>query len=218
MTIFVNDRALLERFRRGDRESLERVYWVYVAKIESILRAGGPRSDQAWVPGVSSVEIEDLVQEVFSRAFAPEARRAYDGLRPYGPYLFSIARNALADWWRRHGREVAMEINVTGVTAEFEVTDDDPGPYADPRTTEVVDRFVRELGGDLRAVHEKRFVLGLSQRDAAAALGIGRQSLRTLEARLTARLREALEAEDQAAPTAVAVAGGGRRGRSTETP
>jgi DNA-directed RNA polymerase specialized sigma24 family protein len=56
----------------------------------------------------------------------------------------------------------------------------------------VVERFLRELAPELKAVHEKRYTLGLSQAEAAAALGITRQRLRTAEARLRDGLARAL--------------------------
>jgi DNA-directed RNA polymerase specialized sigma24 family protein len=50
------------------------------------------------------------------------------------------------------------------------------------------------LSPELKKVHEAMYVQGLSQREAAAALGLGRQVVRTLESRLREGLRAALEA------------------------
>ena len=137
------------------------------------------------------------------RAFAPDTRLSYDGLRPFVPFLFTIARNTLVDWWRRRGREVPMALTLDDTPEEM-TADVAPGNFDDARTMAVVERFVRRLHDDLRAVHEARFDRGLSQRDAAEALGMGRQTLRTLERRLTDQLREAL-ADDppRSAPAAV---------------
>jgi RNA polymerase sigma factor (sigma-70 family) len=204
MTIFPANAAMLQLFRDGDRETLATVYWQYVAKVETVLRAGCAAPPHAPVPGAggSPADLEDILQEVFERAFAPAARAAYDGTRPYAPYLFAIARNALADWWRRRGREIPTDWPF------FETSLDrmpvEP-PYADAGTVAMVERFLLELPPDLRAIHEKRFVAGLSQRDAAAALGIGRQALRTLEARLTDLLRATLEGEEPARSVSPAV-------------
>jgi RNA polymerase sigma factor (sigma-70 family) len=190
MEIFANDHGLLRRFREGEREALGQVYWTYVDRVEGLLRR---RLTQ--VGGSSPADLEDLVQEVFIRAFAPDTRLGYDGLRPYTPYLFTIARNTLIDWWRRRGRQVPTSLTLDEAPDEVAVTEDPGGAYADARTMVVVERFVRGLVPELRAVHEARFDRGLSQRDAADALGIGRQTLRTLERRLTDQLREALAEE-----------------------
>ena len=56
----------------------------------------------------------------------------------------------------------------------------------------VVDRHVASLAGDERRIHDALYVRGLSQREAAAQLGIGRQVIRTVEAHLRAELRREL--------------------------
>jgi RNA polymerase sigma factor (sigma-70 family) len=203
MEIFGNDHGLLRRFREGDRQALAHVYWATVDKVEALLRKRLCGVGPAWAGGAPS-ELEDLVQEVFIRAFAPETRLGYDGLRPYLPYLFTIARNTLVDWWRRRGRELPTSLTLDDAPEEAAV-DETAGSFADPRTMALVERFVRGLPADLRAVHEARFDRGLSQRDAAEALGMGRQTLRTLERRLTDQLREALaETPPERAPAAEA--------------
>jgi RNA polymerase sigma factor (sigma-70 family) len=194
MEILANDRGLLLRFREGDREALAQVYWAHVDSVERVLRARFfAAAPSTW--GGSASDLEDVVQEVFIKAFAPEARRSYDGLRPYGPFLLTIARHVLADWCRRRGREIPTDIEPPEAD-EGAVFADATAAFADARKMALVERFVHALPRELRAVHEARFGEGLSQRDAAAALGIGRQRLRTLEQRLTAMLRETLEESD----------------------
>jgi RNA polymerase sigma-70 factor (ECF subfamily) len=53
----------------------------------------------------------------------------------------------------------------------------------------MVAAFVQTLDADDRRLLDVRFVDGLSQRDAAAALGTSRQRLRTIEDRLRDRFR-----------------------------
>jgi DNA-directed RNA polymerase specialized sigma24 family protein len=57
----------------------------------------------------------------------------------------------------------------------------------------VVGRYLSLLPADLQRVHDALFVQGLSQRDAAIALGLGRQVVRTLASRLREGLRSALK-------------------------
>ncbi len=61
------------------------------------------------MPGGGSSELEDLIQEVFVRAFSEKGRLAYDGLRDYEPYICTIARNLLIDRARKQGREVPLD-------------------------------------------------------------------------------------------------------------
>src|ERR671919_469239 len=96
------DPALLEAFRRGEREALARVYRDHVDDVEAFLRARLARAGRltAW-------SLADLVQDVFLRAFANKARASYDGQREYQPYLRALARNLLIDRLRRSVRETS---------------------------------------------------------------------------------------------------------------
>jgi RNA polymerase sigma-70 factor, ECF subfamily len=198
MPIFRGKPDLLRGFRAGERAALETIYRAHVDKVTSIIRFGfQPRDGQSSVPGlrVHAAETADLVQEVFAKAFTAPARRSFDGLREYGPYLYAIARNVLADWGRRAGRELPTEQRRLQQEAEdsWVPGDDELVPWADAGTIALVSRYLDGLDDDLRRVHRARFVEGLSQRDAADRLGVGRQALRTLEGRLRDGLRRALE-------------------------
>src|SRR5262245_58713871 len=101
------DRELLDGFRAGRREALERVYWANVDGIETLVQAGLRRSQQ-----FSPANLADLVQEIFAKAFSKKARAAYDGQRDYGPFLRQLARNTLIDWLRARGRELAGDFDL----------------------------------------------------------------------------------------------------------
>jgi DNA-directed RNA polymerase specialized sigma24 family protein len=107
----------------------------------------------------------------------------------------TIARNVLSDWARRWGREVPMSDFIELLAdhrARPELTSLDGVETLDPARSRVVARYVETLSPDLRLVHQHRFVRAQSQRDAARTIGITRQRLRTLEARLVKGLRRAL--------------------------
>jgi len=109
MALLRTDRVLLDGFRAGAPDALGRVYAEYVRKVERLLSAGFEvRGRGTRVGGAcrQPQDLADLVQDVFLRAFSPQGRQAYDGLRDYGPYLFAIARNVLVDWARVLGREI----------------------------------------------------------------------------------------------------------------
>jgi RNA polymerase sigma factor (sigma-70 family) len=138
--------------------------------------------------GATRAEIADVMQETFLRAFEDRARRAYDDQRDYGPYVASIARNLLADWARKRGRELSLD----PWDAEAATVPADAPLWADEPTMRIVERYLATLEPDARALHEARFVRGLSQERAAGLLGCTRQQLRTREARLREGLRDAL--------------------------
>lgn len=101
MADFRNDPEWLEAFRCGQRAALERVYRTYARGIERYLRALARSNAQREFAQGSA--IADFLQEVFVRAFAPRARQSYDGVRDYGAYLATIARNCFIDALRAKG-------------------------------------------------------------------------------------------------------------------
>jgi RNA polymerase sigma factor (sigma-70 family) len=197
MPIFRNDPNLLERFRAGDRSALEQVYWAFQAKIQRILSRGF-MVGSARVGGLSARagDLADLVQEVFVKAFAPHARASFDHTRDYAPYIYAIARNVLSDWQRRSGREILLEDRELMVAAEGIEGEADDAPWSDPSTVALVERYLAGLSPLLRAVHEQRYLLGVSQSTAAERLKMSRQQIRTHEIRLKQGLAEALASSE----------------------
>jgi RNA polymerase sigma factor (sigma-70 family) len=187
---------LLERFRAGDEEALEAVYWACVDHVtriaEAVLRAcasGGARG-----PGEMASVLADVVQEVFVKAFAPDARRRFDASRPYEPYLGQIARNVAIDHWRQMRRYVPSDVEplIDQLSLEADADNERDGDWADYETVAVVNRYLASLDEESRRVHDALYVKGMSQREAAEMLGLGRQVIRTTEAKLRRGLRREL--------------------------
>lgn len=191
MTVFAGDRPLLDAFRRGDRAALTTVYFRYVDEIAALIRLGfSIPSSGARVPGARDAQTErDLVQEVFTRAFAPRARDAYDGLRPYGPYLRQIARNLLIDRARAANHSVPLDEGAAELVIEPEAADADAVWQEQRRLT--LD-YLAGLAPELQTLVKLRFEDEMSQEQAAAMLGISRRRVRTLEARIQRGLRKVL--------------------------
>jgi len=189
MTLFRDRPQLLAAFRRGERAALVAVYWAYVDRVERLIRGGWrtPTGERVEPPGRD--DIADLVQETFARAFGERARLGFDGVREFGPYLATIARNLLVDWARRRGREVPVDVDERWIDAPVEGASETDAAWTDAATVARVEAYLATLSSELVAVHRERYVLGRSQRDAAAALGISRQQLRTRENRLRDGLR-----------------------------
>lgn len=188
MPIFRGDVNLLEAFRRGERRALEQVYRAYVRMLDGYLRALA-RVSPAPELAQRSV-IVDSLQEVFTRAFSPAARAAYDGTRPYGPYLRRIAKNYFIDQLRARVRtpeELFDALPDADLDSHAECE-----KLADPRVSAVLSAYLASLPPSLRGVYEQRFVHGKSQEDACSTLGVTRRRLRTEEDRLMRGLRRAL--------------------------
>lgn len=177
---------LLASFRAGRPEALERIYLENAGAIRALVQTRLRRSGH-----FSPANAADLVQEVFTKAFSERARLAYDGERAYGPFLRQLASNTLIDWLRIQGREIAGTLDVDSL-AEAHLAADASVTRFPSEVIALTRRFVHELPPELRRVHERRFLAAESQGAAAQALGISRQTLRTLERRLLAQLRRQL--------------------------
>jgi RNA polymerase sigma factor (sigma-70 family) len=183
-----------QRSQQRDREELAHIYQQFAKRVEAWVRNGARGGDPA--------EIADLVQEVFIRLFRSLARGQYDGDRPFGAYVHGIAHNVVVDRARRVHREIPTDLRALAHRVLASGESAAVGPrYRDPSALKVTESFLGSLPAELRAVHQERFVAGRSQRAAAAILGLTRQRLRTLEERLFAGLRQALEESAAVVPT-----------------
>jgi RNA polymerase sigma factor (sigma-70 family) len=190
------DRNLQVGFRNGHREALEAFYWAHVDDVvrtaRAVLRAsaadGGGRDNEI------ASDVADVVQEAFAKAFAPDARRRFDGERSFAPYLLQIARNLAIDHLRAKRRNVPIDVDQLAerLSLDARAADHQATDWADPAMVALVDGYVASLGEDERRIHDALYVLGLSQREAAGQLGLGRQVIRTVEAKLRAGLRREL--------------------------
>jgi RNA polymerase sigma factor (sigma-70 family) len=188
-----NETFDVQGFRDGRREVLADVYRMHVDQVERIVERGFWRgAARTAVRGVPAVDVPDLVQEVFARAFCDSARRSFDCRRRYSPFLAAIARNLVIDWLRRQRVELALPEEVADLRA-----DGAECPWVDEALAHVVEGYVSTLPERLKSVFEQRYVLGRPQTAAAAALGITRQRLRTRESKLRAGLSRALRTAAQ---------------------
>jgi RNA polymerase sigma factor (sigma-70 family) len=184
------DSTFLDGFRRGERKVLARVYSEHVEEVERFVRSFFTSDYQKHRLASRSVDLEDLVQEIFTRAFSQTARLSFDVQRPYGPFLGALARNLVVDWARRRCPEIPTE-DIERYAANLNSAAD--VPWADGETIRLVDDYVARLNPELREIHELRYVLNHTQEEACRALGLSRQQLRTREKHLRDGLRRALK-------------------------
>jgi RNA polymerase sigma-70 factor (ECF subfamily) len=81
--------ALMRQAQAGDPHAYTQV----LHETASILRLFLRR----WLKNPS--EIDDVIQEILISIH--KSRHTYDGLRPYKPWVFAIARYRLSEYWRR---------------------------------------------------------------------------------------------------------------------
>lgn len=199
--ILSQDRPLLDAFRAGERDALARIFRHYVEDVTRTLRSGVKVKVDGQATRVGSGlpegEIEALVQETFLKAFSPKARQSYDGLRPFGAWLATIARNLLVDRTRgQRRRAVLME---PGRLDELAGEEPEPASSALWRLEEQdLARLVAEARADIgepgTSIYRLRYEQGLSLRETAEGLGMALITVRRHDARLRqallSRLRE----------------------------
>ena len=145
-----------------------------------------------------ALELEDAHQEAFVRAFSPQHRQAYDGLRPYLGYLCVIGRSAAIDVLRRRGKVVQNAIAVDDADSGVaQLALDAPTPEEAALKAElqgVIQGFLATLDPLLQQLAQLRFVEGMAQEAAAAQLKLTRSEVRTREQRVRQALVKYLEA------------------------
>jgi len=203
--LLIDDRALLDAFRRGDRTALERVYSTYARDVAAQLRRGFSFQSSGRTCRFhgtrSAADLEDRVHDVFSRAFSDSARLGYDGLTPYKTYLFTIARNLVIDDFRRKERAlVEYSIDPPEVSEPIDQNDaTEPtlgamspsgDPEKDAQTRQLlglVDTFKRELPERERTVWRLRFEEEKEHKDIAVETGLSESKIKTSEGRIRER-------------------------------
>jgi RNA polymerase sigma-70 factor, ECF subfamily len=202
--LLVEDRKLLERFRRGEKDALETVYRAYAPRLAAFLRggfsfnSGGRRLSYRGTR--SAFDLEDRMHDVFCRAFSERARLAYDGLTPYEAYIITIARNVVIDEFRKKENEL-VEL---GIEEEREPMRGEGGDATEPllgsvvlsgdpardaeaaELVSLVNEFKGSLGEREREVFKLRFEEEREHKDIGEATGLSASKIKTSEQRIRA--------------------------------
>lgn len=190
-----HDRRLAEGWRLGHPDAVAEVYRRHFDEIYGYVR----------VALRDRYEAEDVAQTVFTKAI--EARERFD---PGGPgtlrtWLFSIARNAVADALRKRGRAVVEEpATVERRRASSSIMDTTPLTWiGDSDLAFLVER----LPDQQRDVVVLRYRIGLERVEVALAMDKTWRAVYDVERRALQRLEERLVAvkgraeRSQRAPT-----------------
>ena len=177
-TIQPTDEDLLSRVAQGDRDAFGDLYKRYARAVLGLaLRRLGDRG-----------RAEDAVQEAFASIW--RAARSYRRDRgPVAPWLYAVARNAIADRGRARV-ELPAEPSDT--------PSDSPGPPDRAEQSWVawrVHRALEELPETERSVLELAYWSELSQSEIADFLGIPLGTVKTRTRSGLRRLAEELEEE-----------------------
>ena len=195
MTLLVEDAALRRKFKRGNKAALVRIYREYAHDLVAFLKNGfviQSRDGEYFFPGYrnDAWALENAVQEIFARCFQKRAREAYDGLRPFRNYLFTIARNFIIDEFRKHRTGKVISIAEIDHFAEAPTSGEHHSPgdaeklLQDAELKALVRTFVANLDDDSRNVFKWRFQKGTSIEYAARKLGVTEYRVKKTEQRI----------------------------------
>jgi RNA polymerase sigma-70 factor (subfamily 1) len=186
--------TLLEQARAGDRQALSRTFEKYQKRLSVLVYFKLGSEARAFS------EVEDVVQDVFLRAFRDLERFQYQSPGSFLRWLSSIVDHVIIDRLRYQNRERRAGENVA-----FRSPSNPGGP--EPRDTQTPSRLfaqqeaVERLLDRLRALPEdyRQAILmarveGLSTAEMAERLGKSREAVALLVYRAVKRFRAICEA------------------------
>jgi len=172
-----NDSDLIARARKGDTEAFGELYRRYFDPIFRYLRTRVDQDDDA----------EDLAETVFLRAYTSLHRYRERGW-PFSAFLYQVARNALADHYRK-GRPETDLTEAEGLGTTARALDED---LVVAERIRLVQQAMTGLPTDYQEVIRLRILLGLSTEAAAQWMGRSEGALRVMLFRALAALRARL--------------------------
>ena len=170
-----DDAVLIER-ARSDPEAFGDLYERYVTRIYSYIyhRTG------------NSAEAEDLTERVFLQALTHLSNYTYRGL-PFSVWLFRIAHNLVANWYRDRGRSKTTSLDGIGsVLQEIDTLE---------RVEEaaLVRRAVAQLSRDRQQLLLLKFGQELSHAEIGQIMGRSEGAVKALLHRTLKALKEELK-------------------------
>lgn len=206
-TLLHKDPHWLAGYRRGDADALQRVFDSHSDELQKLLTTGMVTKSEGKRVRIriqDPDERDEVINEVFARAFSVATRRNYRGVAPFFPYLCRICRNVVVDRFHESRRERALfrSDNVDSPSGGFalseQAADWQSGPTSLGRSPEMsaartqlataLQAFMTTLTDEERELMRLYYEDDASQRTAAERLGIDRNRVRYLVTGVRRRL------------------------------
>lgn len=174
-----SETSLVERAVQRDSAAFTALYELH---IDRVLR-------HVWYQVPDRTDAEDITQDVFVKAWKSIHRYRWTGA-PFAAWLFTIARNAVNDYYRSKKNTRSLD------DIEEPRSDDSPAAKAESVFAgEEVRRAVTRLKGDQQAVIIMRFVDGLSYEEISRATGKAEGAVRVIQHRALKELKKIMDKE-----------------------
>jgi RNA polymerase sigma-70 factor (ECF subfamily) len=172
------DEWLAQRVQAGDSAAFEELARRYLRPVYAVV--GSVLREQA--------DVEDASQETFLRAI--DGIHTFDTARPFGPWLYTIARNTARNWRRaasRHSDDPVEAVAVAG---------DDPDPATQAVRAEIrvlVATALDDLPEQRRTAFRLFDIEDYSAQEVGALMGISAGAVRAHVHHARRALRQRLE-------------------------
>ncbi len=198
------EKKLLDLYKTGERSAFLELYNKYAIPLRKFLHSGFSFASQGRIcrfKGLDhSMDIESIIQETFTRAFAPTTRSNYDSERPFQTYLFSIAKNLVLRECHQRDRLVivdhtddSLELNRHFPSLNRDSMGDNPENIAQNKQLEAITQgFFEKLTEEEQDFFSWRFSEGLTQEGTAQAMNTTRARIKLLEKNVRCRFLEIL--------------------------
>lgn len=108
----IDEKKLIQRLSKGDEMAFEILFYRYRGKIGNFIKRSIP----------PQIDLEETVHEIFLRIWINKEK--LDADRPFGPYLFRIARNVVIDELRKN-IEHSIYLRDSSFPSDFSINDTD---------------------------------------------------------------------------------------------
>lgn len=153
-----NEQTVLERLKLGDQEALSTLYFRYSAQLIYYVQR------TARSPFLS----EDVVHDTFIKVW--QNRDQIDLLKPFKPYLFTIAKRTLLNVLRRARQETDILAEIKKYALEEENTTELHLAYNE--SSSLLNEAIESLSGQVKETFIRCRIQGMSYKQAAESLQI----------------------------------------------
>jgi RNA polymerase sigma-70 factor (ECF subfamily) len=180
----MNERAAVERARKGDLDAFGELLRVHQAEAQRL----------AYVITGQTGDAEDAVQEAFVKAW--RAMDGFDAARPFRPWLLKIVANEARMRRRSAGQRQRLKLRLA--------EEANLGSFSDrsPETTAIGRESMRRILDEIERLPEPdeivlklRYFLGMSTAEIAATLDEPEGTVRSRLSRASRKLRERVTAD-----------------------
>lgn len=178
-----HERQLVERARTGDPEAFAKLYRHYVPRIHAFSYRRTNSRELA----------EDVTAATFERAYRQLERFEWRG-GGFGAWLFRIAANELADFYRRQQRSRGERGQMAlGALHTASVVDDVDHIDTGDEGTRLMMQALGTLNQRYQEAISLRYLAGLSHEEAAEAMGVTKPVMAVTLTRALKALKKAMD-------------------------